>query len=35
MGPGAYHFGDYWKLGLPVSVVVCAVATPLIQVIWG
>jgi di/tricarboxylate transporter len=35
MGPGGYRFGDYWKLGLPLSVIVVAVATPLIAAVWG
>jgi di/tricarboxylate transporter len=34
MGPGGYHFGDYWRLGLPLSLVVLAVGTPLIAFFW-
>ncbi|WP_192036474.1 SLC13 family permease [Halomonas sp. YLGW01] len=34
MGPGGYRFGDYWKLGLPLSLVVMAVAIPLILWVW-
>ncbi|RTR02363.1 SLC13 family permease [Halomonas nitroreducens] len=34
MGPGGYRFGDYWKLGLPLSVLVMAVAIPLILLVW-
>ena len=34
MGPGGYRFGDYWKLGLPLSVLVCAVAMVLIPWFW-
>jgi di/tricarboxylate transporter len=34
MGPGGYRFGDYWRLGLPLSVLVAAVATALIVVFW-
>lgn len=30
MGPGGYAFGDYWKLGLPLSVLMVAVAVPII-----
>jgi len=33
-GPGGYRFGDYWKLGLPLSVLVILVGTPLIAWIW-
>ena len=35
MEPGGYRFGDYWRLGLPLSVVVTAVAVPVILWIWG
>lgn len=34
MGPGGYRFGDYWKLGLPLSLVVLAVAMPMILIVW-
>ena len=30
MGPGGYRFGDYWRLGLPLSVLVVMVGTSLI-----
>jgi di/tricarboxylate transporter len=34
MEPGGYQFGDYWRLGLPVSMLVVLVATPLILWVW-
>ncbi|MBZ6077834.1 SLC13 family permease [Microvirga puerhi] len=34
MGPGGYRFGDYWRLGLPLSIIVVAVGVPLIMVFW-
>lgn len=34
LGPGGFRFGDYWKLGLPLEAVVCAVAIPLLLLIW-
>jgi di/tricarboxylate transporter len=34
MGPGAYRFGDYWKLGLPLLLLFVAVATLLVPLIW-
>lgn len=34
LGPGGYRFGDYWKLGLPLSLVVLVVAIPMILFIW-
>jgi len=34
MGPGGYRFGDYWRLGLPLSFLVILVGTPMIAWIW-
>ena len=34
LGPGGYKFGDYWRLGLPLSVLVLAVGAPLIAQVW-
>ena len=34
MGPGGYHFGDYWRMGLPLDIIIIAVATPLIVWFW-
>lgn len=34
MGPGGYYFSDYWKLGLPLSIIVVIVGTPLIAMVW-
>ncbi|XKE46642.1 anion permease [Halomonas organivorans] len=34
MGPGGYRFGDYWKLGLPLSLAVMMVAIPMILLVW-
>ncbi|MGE5148375.1 MAG: SLC13 family permease, partial [Candidatus Eiseniibacteriota bacterium] len=34
MGPGGYAFGDYWRVGLPLQVIVLVVAIPLILVVW-
>ena len=34
MGPGGYRFGDYWRLGLPLSVLVVALGSALIAVVW-
>ncbi len=33
-GPGGYKFGDYARLGLPLSIMVIAVGTPLIALVW-
>src|SRR5690606_14597447 len=34
MGPGGYRFGDYWRLGLPLSILVVLLAVPLLQMAW-
>lgn len=34
MGPGGYRFGDYWRLGLPLSLMVLTVGTVLIVSVW-
>lgn len=34
MGPGGYRFGDYWRLGLPLSFLVVVVGVPLIAFFW-
>ena len=34
MGPGGYRFGDYWRLGLPLSVIVITLGTFLIGMFW-
>lgn len=34
MGPGGYRFGDYWRLGLPLSVIVVVVGVPMIALVW-
>ncbi|MDH3440674.1 MAG: SLC13 family permease, partial [Gammaproteobacteria bacterium] len=34
MGPGGYRFGDYWRMGLPLEIIVIAVAVPTILIVW-
>ncbi len=34
MGPGGYRFGDYARLGLPLSLIVIVVGIPLIAFVW-
>lgn len=34
LGPGGFGFGDYWKLGLPIEVLVVAVSIPLLLIVW-
>jgi len=34
LGPGGFRFGDYWRLGLPLSLLVVATAVPLLMWFW-
>ena len=34
MGPGNYQFGDYWRMGLLLEVIVIVVAVPTIMLVW-
>ncbi len=34
MGPGGYRFGDYWRMGLPLELLIVGVGVPAILWIW-
>lgn len=34
MGPGGYKFTDYWRMGLPLEIVIIVVGVPLIMYFW-
>ena len=34
LGPGGYSFGDYWRMGLPLEIIIVAVSIPAILVFW-
>ncbi|MEE4294729.1 MAG: SLC13 family permease [Xanthomonadales bacterium] len=34
LGPGGYRFGDYWRMGLPLEILVLLVALPMILWVW-
>ncbi len=34
MGPGGYQFGDYWRMGLLLEVIIVVVSIPLIMLFW-
>jgi di/tricarboxylate transporter len=34
LGPGGFRFGDYWRLGLPVEILVVAVSLPMLLWVW-
>lgn len=34
LGPGGFRFGDYWRLGLPLELLVVAVGVPMLLWVW-
>jgi di/tricarboxylate transporter len=34
MGPGGYRFGDYWRMGLPLEILVISIGVPMILWVW-
>ncbi|MEX0957809.1 MAG: SLC13 family permease [Burkholderiales bacterium] len=34
LGPGGFRFGDYWKMGLPLDLLVIVVAMPMLLFVW-
>jgi di/tricarboxylate transporter len=34
LGPGGYEFGDYWRMGLPLEILVLLAGIPMILVVW-
>lgn len=34
LGPGGFRFGDYWRLGLPLEILVVAVSVPVLLIVW-
>ncbi len=34
LGPGGYQFGDYWRMGLPLEILVVAVSVPFLLFAW-
>ena len=34
LGPGGFRFGDYWRMGLPLDLLVIAVAIPTLLLVW-
>ena len=35
MAPGNYKFGDYWKVGLPLEILIVLISVPAIVFYWG
>jgi len=34
MGPGGYRFGDYWRMGLPLEILIVVISVPAIMLFW-
>jgi di/tricarboxylate transporter len=34
LGPGGFRFGDYWRFGLPMEILVVSVSLPMLLWIW-
>ncbi|WP_116597338.1 SLC13 family permease [Primorskyibacter marinus] len=34
LGPGGYRFGDYWRMGLPLEILIVAVTLPVLMIVW-
>ncbi len=34
LGPGGFRFGDYWRLGLPLELLVVMVGIPMLLFVW-
>ena len=34
MGAGGYRFGDYWRMGLPLEIIIVAIGVPMILWVW-
>ena len=34
LGPGGFRFGDYWRMGLPLELLVIAISMPLLLIVW-
>lgn len=34
LGPGGFRFGDYWRLGLPMEILVVTVSIPMLLWVW-
>jgi len=34
LGPGGFRFGDYWKLGLPLEILVFVISMIMLPIVW-
>ena len=34
LGPGGYRFGDYWRMGLPLEILIVIISVPMLLWVW-
>lgn len=34
LGPGGFRFGDYWRVGLPLEILVVLISVPMLLIVW-
>ena len=34
LGPGGFRFGDYWRVGLPLEILVVVISVPMLLLVW-
>lgn len=34
LGPGGFNFGDFWRLGLPLEILVVLISVPMLLLVW-
>jgi len=34
LGPGGFKFGDFWRLGLPLEILVVLISVPMLLLVW-
>ena len=34
LGPGGFRFGDYWRLGLPLEILIVVISIPMLLIVW-
>lgn len=34
LGPGGFHFGDYWRMGLPLEILITVISIPMLMLVW-
>lgn len=34
LGPGGFRFGDYWRMGLPLDLLIVVTAIPMLLLVW-